>query len=225
MAASRRRREFEQIIALADGDPVRCVDPLISRKMITEIKKAARGKDTLGGVFEVLVSGLPAGLGSNAQWYHRLDAQLAAALMSIPSVKGVEVGDGFASARRRGSQVHDRIIYRKGVAGARSKGFFRTTNRSGGCEGGLSTGADLVVRAACKPLSTLMEPLGTVDIKTKRPAAAIVERSDICVVPAAGIVGEAMAAMVIASALTDKFGGDSRTEIEAHLQAFDTREF
>lgn len=221
----RKRFDVEQIKARADQSPVRCVDDSAAVRMIAEIKSAARKKDTVGGIFEVRVSGLPVGLGSNAQWYLRLDSFLAAAVMSIPSVKGVEIGDGFAAARCTGSKVHDEIYYDPRRADSRTKGFMRKTNSAGGIEGGISNGAELVVRAACKPLSTLMQPLASVDLKTKQPVKAVVERSDICVVPAAAVVGEAMVAMVLASAFTDKFGSDSKREIEANFAAYESRGF
>jgi len=215
---------FDQIAA-ADSSPVRCVDDATSKKMVQVIKKAAGLKDTVGGVFEVRVSGLPIGLGGNAQWHMRLDSLLAAAVMSIQSVKGVEIGDGFAAAAGLGSKVHDQIYYNPKSADSRSKGFVRKSNAAGGVEGGLSNGAELVVRAACKPISTLMQPLASVDLNTKQAVKAVVERSDICVVPAAAVVGEAMVAMVLASAFTDKFGCDSRTDIEANFKAYEQRGF
>jgi chorismate synthase len=221
----RKRHGVESIEARADKSPVRCVDPQVSEKMITEIKEAMTNKDTVGGVFEVRAANLPVGLGSNAQWFARLDAALAAAVMSIQSVKGVEIGGGFSSSQKRGSRVHDRIYYNRNEKLTRQKGFVRRTNTSGGVEGGISNGSELVIRAACKPISTLMQPLDTVDINTWRKTAAMVERSDICIVPAAAVVGEAMVAMVLASAFTDKFGGDSRAEIEANFEAYLKREF
>jgi len=216
---------FDDIRRLADTSPVRCVDPSISDKMVAEIKKAIREKDTLGGVFEVRVANLPVGLGSAAQWYTRLDGALAAAIMSIQSVKGVEIGDGFAVSRKRGSKAHDQIYYRSQEPPDRRKNFVRRTNHAGGLEGGITNGAELIIRAACKPISTLMQSLETIDIKTHRPTAAMVERSDTCVVPAAAVIGEAMAAMVVVSAFTDKFGNDSKTEIDAHFEAYLKREF
>ena len=165
------------------------------------------------------------GLGSTAQWYTRLDGALAAAFMSIQSVKGVEIGDGFASAGKPGSRVHDALYYRQGESAGRGKSFIRRTNAAGGLEGGLTNGSELVIRGACKPISTLMQPLDTVDVNTKEAVKAITERSDFCIVPAAAVVGEAMAAMVLASFFTDKFGNDSIVEIEANLEAYLNREF
>lgn len=221
----KRRISFDAIVDRAETSPVRCVDPKTSEAMVAEIRQAIRDKDTLGGVFEVRVTGLPVGLGSAAQWYTRLDGALAAAMMSIQSVKGVEIGDGFAASRRRGSQVHDRIYYDDDGAPGRHKRFFRRTNAAGGIEGGISNGEDLIIRASCKPISTLRRPLDTVDIITREKTGAVVERSDTCVVPAAAVIGEAMAAMVVASAFTDKFGHDSRTDIDANFRSYLEREY
>ncbi|HEY3059038.1 MAG TPA: chorismate synthase [Chloroflexota bacterium] len=170
----------------------------------TELIKAARtAGDTLGGVFEVIAYGAPIGLGTYAQWDERLDARLAAAVMSIQSIKGVEIGDGFANAGRHGSQAHDVIDYDA------AKGWQRPTNRAGGLEGGITNGAPVVVRGAAKPISTLIHPLPSIDYATRERSVAHVERSDVCVLPAAGVVGEAMVAIVLADALRIKFGGDS----------------
>jgi chorismate synthase len=215
---------FDDILK-ADDSPVRCIDPAISERMIAEIDKAIKEKDTLGGVFEVRVAGVPVGLGSPAQWSSRLEAMLAAAMMSIQSVKGVEIGDGFDAACRRGSKVHDRIYYDDRTASSVSKGFHRRTNAAGGIEGGMSNGEDIIIRAACKPISTLRQPLESVDVVSKKKVDAQVERSDACVVPAAAVVGEAMAAMVLASAFTDKFGHDSRADIDAAYSAYLNREY
>lgn len=225
VSLGRRKVEFDDIRRLADASPVRCIDPAVSDNMVAEIKKAMKDKDTLGGVFEVRLANLPVGLGSTAQWYTRLDGALAATLMSIQSVKGVEIGDGFAASRKRGSKAHDQIYYRNQDPPDRRKNFVRRTNHAGGLEGGITNGAELVLRAACKPISTLMQPLDTVDINTHRETKAMVERSDACIVPAAAVIGEAMAAMVVASAFTDKFGHDSKTEIDANFEAYLRREF
>jgi chorismate synthase len=216
---------FEDIDRRADTSPVRCIDPFTSKAMVAEIKNAAGDKDTLGGSFEVRVANLPIGLGSHAQWFMRLDGALAAAFMSIQSVKGVEIGDAMAVSKIRGSKAHDRIYQRRQVLQDRHKNFLRRTNRAGGLEGGITNGSELVVRAYCKPISTLGQPLETVDIRTREKAEAIAERSDVCVVPAAAVIGEAMAAMVLASAFTNKFGCDSKSEIDSNFTAYLNREF
>ena len=222
--AGRRKVSFDDIETAADRSPVRCVDPVVSKRMMNEIDEAMQDGDTIGGVFEVRAVNVPIGLGSYAQWSTRLDGLLAGALMSIQSVKGVEIGDGFAAGRRRGSQVHDRIGFDPHEIPGHRKGFIRRTNAAGGIEGGLSNGGEIVIRSACKPLATLRRPLETVDLVTKKRTTAITERSDACVVPAAAVVGEAMMAMVLASAFTDKFGHDSRTDIDAGFAAFLERE-
>lgn len=199
--------------AVVDADPVRCADSRASAAMVAEIDAARRDGDTLGGVVEVIVYGLPPGLGSHVQWDRRLDARLAAAMMSIQAIKGVEIGDGFASAARRGSRAHDEI--QPGPDGLR-----RLTNRAGGVEGGMSTGDPLRVRAAMKPISTVPRALATVDIRTGEPARAINQRSDVTAVPAAGVVAEAMAALVIADAAVEKFGGDSVPEVRGNLTGY-----
>jgi chorismate synthase len=189
--------------------------------MVAEIDAARRDADTLGGVVEVVAYGLPPGLGSHVHWDRRLDARLAAAMMGIQAMKGVEVGDGFTTAARRGSAAHDEIEP-TGPGTVR-----RVTGRAGGIEGGMSTGEPLRVRAAMKPISTLSRPLSTVDVATGEPAVAIAQRSDVCAVPAAGVVAEAMAALVIADAALEKFGGDSveesRRNCEAYLKALAVR--
>jgi chorismate synthase len=196
-----------------DADPVRCLDSDASKAMVAEIDSAHKDGDTLGGVVEVVVHGLPPGLGSHAHWDRRLDSRLAGALMGIQAIKGVEVGDGFASARRRGSQAHDEI--EKSAAGVR-----RRTNRSGGTEGGMSTGEILRVRAAMKPISTVPRALDTIDVVTGEAAKAINQRSDVCAVPAAGVVAEAMVALVLADAVEEKFGGDSVAEVQRNLRGY-----
>ncbi|HXL17771.1 MAG TPA: chorismate synthase, partial [Streptosporangiaceae bacterium] len=188
-----------------DADPVRCLDAAASAAMVAEIDAARKDGDTLGGVIEVVVHGLPPGLGSHVHGDRRLDARLAGAMMSIHAIKGVEIGDGFASAARRGSQAHDEI--EPGPSGVR-----RLTNRAGGIEGGMSTGSPIRVRAAMKPISTVPRALSTVDVRTGELAKAINQRSDVTAVPAAGVVAEAMAALVIADAALEKFGGDSVAE-------------
>ena len=220
-----KRVSFLEIVEKSDSSPVRCVDSDTSARMVAEIKKAIDDGDTLGGVFEVRAVNLPVGLGSPAQWFARLDGTLAAAVMSIPSVKAVEIGDGFLSSRKRGSRVHDQIYFESSAASIRRKHFVRRTNNAGGIEGGMTNGEELVVRAACKPIATLLHPLDSVDILTKSLAKGAVERSDVCIVPSAAVVGEAMVALALASAFTDKFGHDSRTEIEANFRAYLEREF
>ncbi|HEU5144177.1 MAG TPA: chorismate synthase [Dermatophilaceae bacterium] len=196
-----------------DADPVRALDERGSAAMVAEIDAARRDGDTLGGVVEVLAYGLPPGLGSHVHWDRRLDAQLAAALMSIQAIKGVEVGDGFETARRRGSQAHDEMERLDGT-------ITRRTGRAGGTEGGMSTGQPLRVRAAMKPISTVPRALATVDVATGEPATAIHQRSDVCAVPAAGVVAEAMVALVLAQACLEKFGGDSVAETGRNHAAY-----
>jgi chorismate synthase len=199
--------------ARIDADPVRCLDSRASAAMQEEIDAARKDGDTLGGVVEVLGFGLPPGLGSHVHWDRRLDGRLAAALMSIQAIKGVEVGDGFTTARRRGSQAHDEIETAAG-------GLRRRTNRAGGIEGGMSTGEVLRVRAAMKPISTVPRALATVDVATGEPARAINQRSDVTAVPAAGVVAEAMVALVLADAAAEKFGGDSVAEARRNLRGY-----
>jgi len=196
-----------------DEDPVRTLDAAGSAAMVAEVDAARKDGDTLGGVVEVLAYGLPPGLGSHVHWDRRLDARLAAALMSIQAIKGVELGDGFETARRRGSQAHDEMDL---VDGA----IERRTGRAGGTEGGMSTGQPLRVRAAMKPISTVPRALATVDVATGEPATAIHQRSDVCAVPAAGVVAEAMVALVLAEACLEKFGGDSLAETTRNRDAY-----
>jgi chorismate synthase len=197
-----------------DSDDVRCGFPTASKKMFDEINDAHSNGDTLGGVVEVLVYGAPPGLGSHVHWDRRLDSRLAGALMGIQAIKGVEVGDGFATARRRGSVAHDEI--ERGIDG----NIKRRTGRAGGTEGGMSTGEVLRVRAAMKPISTVPKALDTIDTSNGEAAKAINQRSDVCAVPAAGIVAEAMVALVLAEAVTEKFGGDSLIETKRNLQSY-----
>jgi chorismate synthase len=196
-----------------DADPLRCLDPAASAAMVDEIDAARKDGDTLGGVVEVVAYGLPPGLGSHVHWDRRIDARLAAALMGIQAIKGAEVGDGFELARRRGSKAHDEIV---GTSG----GIRRRTGRSGGTEGGMTTGELLRVRAAMKPISTLPRPLDTIDVATGEPAQAINQRSDVCAVPAAGVVAEAMVALVLADAALEKFGGDSVAETRRNAESY-----
>jgi chorismate synthase len=196
-----------------DASPVRCADPDAAARMVAEIDAVRKARDTLGGVFEVLAYGAPVGLGSHVHWDRKLDARLAAALMSIQSVKGVEIGDGFATAGRPGSNAHDEIVLTGGRIG-------RRTARAGGIEGGTSTGQPIRVRAAMKPFSTVPSPLATVDIVTGEPAVAIKQRTDVCAVPAGGVVGEAVVAFVLADAVLEKFGGDSLPETRRNLDNY-----
>ncbi len=202
----------------ADASPVRCLDSESEARMMEAIDAAKAEGDTVGGVFEVVVRGLPVGLGSHVAWYRRLDGRLAGALMSIQAMKGVEIGLGFEASRRRGSAVHDEIEADHGrrVSG----GFKRRTNRAGGLEGGMTNGELLTVRVAMKPLSTLMRPLKSVDLESGEAASAVRERSDVTAVPAAGVVGEAMVALVLADAFREKFGGDSLVEMRANYDAY-----
>jgi chorismate synthase len=197
-----------------DASPVRCADKVAEAAMIAEIDATKRAGDTLGGIVEVVAYGLPPGLGSHAQGDRRLDARLAAALMSIQAIKGVEIGDGFDLARSRGSQAHDEIVR------DHDGSIRRVSGRSGGTEGGMTTGALLRVRAAMKPISTVPRALSTVDTATGESAVAINQRSDVCAVPAAGVVAEAMVALVLAQAALEKFGGDSLAETRRNAQAY-----
>src|SRR5216110_1152638 len=195
---------------VADQSPVRCLDKEAEAEIIRRIDAAKAAGDTLGGIVEVVALGVPVGLGSHVSWDTKLDGRLAQALMSIPAVKGVELGLGFEAARRKGSEVHDEIML----------GFARATNRAGGTEGGMSTGEPLVVRVAMKPISTLMSPLKTVDLKTGGPAQAQSERSDVTAVPAMGVIAEAMLAIVLTEALLEKFGGDALSELKRNVDGY-----
>ena len=194
----------------SDASPVRCLDPAAEKEIIARIDAAKAAGDTLGGIVEVLALGVPVGLGSHVSWDRKLDGRLAQALMSIPAVKGVELGLGFEAARRKGSEVHDEIL----------PGFARATNRAGGTEGGMTTGEPLVVRVAMKPISTLMAPLRTVDLTTGAPAQAQSERSDVTAVPAMGVIAEAMMALIVAQALLEKFGGDALSETKRNVEGY-----
>jgi chorismate synthase len=196
-----------------DEDPVRCADPATSERMVAEIDDVRKSGDTLGGVVEVVVHGLPPGLGSHVHWDRRLDARLAAALMGIQSVKAVEVGDGLETARRRGSVAHDEIVREEGQ-------IRRLTDRAGGIEGGMTNGEVLRVRAAMKPISTVPRALATIDVATGEPAVAINQRSDACAVPRGTAVAEAMVALVLADAVLEKFGGDSVAETRRNAQGY-----
>lgn len=211
---------FAQAIAVPSTSRLRCADAAVEARMVGAIDRARDAGDTLGGVFEVIAHGVPAGLGSYAQWDRRLDGRLAQAFMSIPAIKAVGIGLGPAVAALPGSLVHDEILTSE--QGGRP-GFTRPTNRAGGLEGGVSNGEDVRVTGYMKPISTLMKPLMSVDLRTLTPAEATVERSDVCAVPAAAVVGEAMMCLVLAEALVEKFGGDTIAEVRANLQAWNDR--
>lgn len=200
-------------VAALDADPLRCFDKQTSAAMVAEVDECHKDGDTLGGVVEVLAYGMPPGLGSFVHWDRRLDAQLAAALMGIQAIKGVEIGDGFETARRRGSVAHDEIVRTDGVSE-------RLSDRAGGIEGGMSNGEILRVRAAMKPISTVPRALQTIDVATGEAAKAHHQRSDVCAVPAAGVVAEAMVALVLANSVLEKFGGDSVAETKRNLEAY-----
>jgi chorismate synthase len=202
--------------ARVERSRVRCLDREAARAMTAEIDRARRDGDTLGGLVEVLAFGVPAGVGSHVHWDRRLDAALAAALMSIPGMRGVEVGDGFAAATRRGSEAQDAIAYSGGA-------FRRPTNRAGGIEGGMSTGEPIRVRAAMKPLSTLGRPAGSIDVATKKPAPALRQRSDTCAVPSAAVVAEHMTAWVLAAEMAQQFGGDTVADFTGAVEAYRRR--
>jgi len=196
-----------------EESPVRCADPRVGEAMVAEIDRAKRDGDTLGGMAEVIARGAPAGLGSCAQWDRRLDGRIAQALMSIPAVKAVSIGAGLAGGDTRGSAFHDEILWSAGT------GIERPTNRAGGLEGGITNGEEVRATLVVKPIPTLLKPLRSIDLQTRQPQKASFERSDTCVVPAAGVVAEAMLALVLADALLEKAGGDSLDELLAHLEA------
>jgi chorismate synthase len=204
--------------AAVDNSPVRTIDPDAEARMIAAIDAAKAAGDTLGGCFEVVVRGLPVGLGSHVSWDRKLDGRVAQALMSIQAMKGVEIGMGFDAARRPGSQVHD--VIESDVNAERGGGYKRASNRAGGLEGGMTTGAPLIARVAMKPLSTLMRPMQTVNLRTGERGDAVTERSDVVALAAAGVVGEAMVAIVIADALLEKFGADSISELRRNFDGY-----
>jgi chorismate synthase len=217
---------YEETYARAEESPVRTADSAAEAEMIALIETCKKEGNTLGGIFEVVALGLPPGLGSHTQWDRKLDGRLAQALMSIQAIKGVEVGLGFEMARRRGSQVHDEIFFQpdkmvtEGTPRIVPTGFYRGSNNSGGTEGGMTNGSPLVVRVAMKPISTLMSPLQSVDLRTKHAADASVERSDVCAAPAAAVVGESVVAFELANAFLEKFGGDSLREIQRNYESY-----
>jgi chorismate synthase len=210
----------EDLNAAVDESPLRTLDPEAEARMIEAIDAARKAGDTLGGIFEVVARGLPVGLGSHVSWDRKLDGRLAQALLSIQAMKGVEIGHGFDAARRPGSAVHDEIEQDKSATFSRTGGYRRLGNEAGGLEGGITTGEPLVLRVAMKPLSSLMRPLQSVDLRTGAPADAIRERSDVVALAAAGVVGEAMVAIVLADAMLEKFGGDSMTEIRRNFDGY-----
>jgi len=211
-ARLRRAVKWEELVALAAQDEVLlgCVDAESEQGMKAEVDVVLRTGDTVGGIFEVVVHNIPPGLGTYAQWDERLDTRLAAAVMSLQAVKAVEIGDGVLAASSPGSSIHDEIGYER--TGSGFSGFTRASNHAGGIEGGVSNGCDLIVRGYLKPISTLRRPLASVDFATREPVKAAYERSDVCVVPAAGVAAESMVAIAIATAALDKFGGDSMLE-------------
>jgi len=218
--------DIKKLSSLSESSPVRTIDKKIEKLMLEKIKEAGKKGDTLGGIFVVIVENVPVGLGSYTQWDLRLDGRLAQALMSIPGVKGVEIGAGFTLSKKFGSEVHDEIFYdvKKGLRRAQTlslpKGFYRGTNNAGGLEGGITNGERIILRAVMKPISSLKKPLHSVDIKTKKATFAEVIRGDICVVPVAGIVAEAMVALEIGKAFKEKFAGDSLKEMKRNYLGY-----
>jgi len=210
---------LERLRHVTEESPVRCADLKVDREMTATIREARKKRDSLGGTVEVVVRGVPVGLGGYSQWDQRLDGCLAGALMALPSVKGVEIGLGFAAAALRGSQCQDRIYY-DASGNPSKKRFFRKTNNAGGIEGGVSNGEDIIFRVAAKPLSTLNQPLDSVNVVTKAAAKAMVERSDHCIIPALAVICESVAALVIADAFLAKFGSDNMNEVERNYRGW-----
>ncbi len=221
IAAKRPERIPRDLNTVADESPVRMLDADASSQVVARIDEIKRDGNTLGGVCEVVCTGVPVGIGSHVSWDRKLDGRLAAALMSIPAVKGVEIGMGFEASVKTGAEVHDEIEIARSASLA--GGVRRRTNRAGGLEGGMSTGEEIVVRVAMKPISTLMRPLDTVDVKTGKAASAVAERSDVTAVPAMGVIAEAMVAFVIAQAMCEKFGGDSLREMRRNYDGYVAR--
>jgi chorismate synthase len=215
--APRREDLTPEDFATVDESPVRCLDPEATKAMVAEIDRLRKANESLGGVFEVRAFGLVPGLGSHISWEERLDGRIGQAILSIQAIKAVSIGDGIEVAGLPGSRAHDEIFYDA------THGYYRETNRAGGLEGGMSTGAPLVVRASMKPLPTLTKPLRSVDIATHEPAEALRERTDSCTVPAAAVVGEAMVAFVLADAFRRKFGGDHIDDVRGSLRAYEER--
>ena len=214
---------FEDVRAIRDDSPLRCVDPSVEQRMIAEIDAAREAGDTMGGIVEVIARAVPPGLGSHVQWDRKLDGRLAQALMSIPAIKAVGIGRGPDVARLPGSRIHDEILPPAGTAHSTDLGVARPTNNAGGLEGGITNGEDVRISAYMKPIATLMKPLRSVDLTTMDLSPAAIERSDVCAVPAAAVVAEAMVAIVLADALTEKFGGDSVEELVENWKAFQAR--
>jgi len=212
-----RDATWEEIVAICDNleSPLRCVDKSIEDRMVAEVDKVHRANDTVGGAFEVVARGLPPGVGTHVQWDEKLDARLARAVMSIQAVKAVEIGTGYSNAASYGSEVQDEIRYDPA-----RKRFSRSSNRAGGLEGGITNGEDVVVRGYLKPISTLRKPLVTADMNTKQEVKAAYERSDVCVVPAGGVAGEAMVSFEVAAAMLEKFGGDSVAETRRNFEGY-----
>ncbi len=228
-SALRRERALLELFQKAEKSVVRCPDTEASRKMVRTIDRASKEGNSLGGIFEVFVTGVPVGLGSHTHWDRKLDGRLAQAMMSIQAMKGVEIGRGFEMSKRSGSEVMDEIFYRSQKSEVSRKkikkenfqsGFYRKTNNAGGLEGGMTNGMPVIIRVGMKPIPTLRKPLMSVDIQTKQQFSAAYERSDVCAVPAAAVVAEAMAALVIADAFLEKFGGDSRDEIARNYNSY-----
>jgi chorismate synthase len=229
-----KEKELLEILRKAEKSPVRCPDEEVTEKIAKLIDRTLREGNSLGGIFEVFVTGVPVGLGSHVQWDRRLEGRLARALMSIQAIKGVEVGLGFEMSMKAGSEVMDEIFYDRKVSGVKRNvakrpsdvlrfmphGIYRKTNNAGGIEGGMANGMPIILRAAMKPIPTLRKPLRSVDILTKTPVKAAYERSDICAVPAASVIGEAMAALTIADAFLEKFGGDSVAEVKRNYESY-----
>jgi chorismate synthase len=212
-----REATWEEIVAICENleSPLRCVDKATEDRMVAEVDKVHRANDTVGGAFEVVARGLPPGIGTHVQWDEKLDAKIARAVMSIQAVKAVEIGTGFSNAASYGSEVQDEIRY-----DAARKRFGRTSNRAGGLEGGITNGEDVIVRGYLKPISTLRKPLTTADMNTKQEVKAAYERSDVCVVPAGGVAGEAMVSFELAAAFLEKFGGDSVGETKRNFEGY-----
>lgn len=215
ISINRMRLKTDEIQEKAELSLLRCADKDAEKKMIKRIDSAKRNGDSFGGVFEIIITNPPIGLGSHTQWDRKINARLSNAIMSIQAIKGVEIGLGFEAAKRFGSGVHDEIFYDK-----KSKRFYRKTNNAGGIEGGMTNGEEIIIRAAMKPIPTLIKPLRSVDVLTKKPFKASVERSDVCAVPAAGVVGEAVIAFEIANAMIEKFGGDSLSEMKRNYNGY-----
>lgn len=215
-----RAADVDRLRALRDASEVYCPDEAASARMVERVREAKKEKDTVGGVVEAHVLGCPIGLGTCVDWREKLDARLAYAAMSVQAIKGVEVGMGFEAARRRGSEVHDPIRFDRAREGEPSLGFVRDTNNAGGVEGGMTNGEAIVVRAAMKPISTLLRGMPSVDLNTKEPETSAYERSDVCAVPAASVVVEQVVAFEVARALREKFGGDSLLEMRQNYDAF-----